>query len=350
MKTRVEELTAMTIGDVTNITPKVLSATVEEIARDKVMWAQFYRTNKDLMASGGTEVVFPKKNSNVTASWGIGPGVGLTATAMSFSAITVAVSKGGVGLGFYGEAIRQANRDVVADCVREGAEIWARTIDLAAFEAMFPALAVTTAGATAATSICVMGVRQVNPAGITSVTITNIAGSSSIAAAAGTVTIWYAPTACSAYTITGQTGSFTVKDILVLKTLINSANRQPKILVINPEVSKDIVYDTQGKFLYPQTSKDMLPGEIGELWGLRVIANNYCPKRAAVVLDPDVLGYQVIRKELDLKRDEYTGMSMDVLYFWGFAEKGFGVVNKDAYGAMVLWGTVVVTAFGLGLN
>jgi hypothetical protein len=58
------------------------------------------------------------------------------------------------------------------------------------------------------------------------------------------------------------------------------------------------------------------------------------------MLDSKDIGYEVVRKELDLKRDEWTGASADVLYFWGFGERNFGVVNYNAYGVAYPLGTI----------
>jgi len=52
-------------ADVKAITPKVISATMEEIRRGKRIWAQFYRINRDLVGTGGTQVEFPKKGTGV---------------------------------------------------------------------------------------------------------------------------------------------------------------------------------------------------------------------------------------------------------------------------------------------
>ena len=76
MKTDIQELAVMTTTDVTQITPKIISTVVEEIARESVIWAQFYKLNTDLMNNGGTEVAFPKKGSGVVAGWGLSAGTG----------------------------------------------------------------------------------------------------------------------------------------------------------------------------------------------------------------------------------------------------------------------------------
>lgn len=351
MNNEVQELGIMTTTDVTAITPKVIANVIEEIARDKVIWAQFYKVNTDLMRNGGTEVVFPKKNSGIVASWGVSAGTGLTASAMSFSAVTIPVIKGGVGIGIYGEAIRQSNRDVISDNLKEAGEVWASTTDVVAWEAMFPSTTATACnnGTFVAASISVLGIKAVNPTTLTGFTIVNLGTSSSITYATdvvGTITYWYTPSTCGYRGASAGASSLTAKDIINVKSAIGNYKYKPKVLVVNSERLTDLLYDANAKFL--ESGRDhVYNGELGQLWGLKVVVNCYCSTFAAVMIDPDALGYQVVRKNLDMKRDEYTGMSMDCLYFWGFAEKGFGVVNARAYGAIAVKGTYAV-ASGLG--
>jgi hypothetical protein len=308
------------------------------------------------MTNGGTEVVFPKKGAGVTASWGLTQGQGLTATGMTFSGVTIAVTKGGVGIGLYGEAIRQTNRDVLADNIREAGNVWAETIDIAAFEGMFPSTTATACNGTfVAASVSVLGVKALNPSTITGVTIVNIGTGSSIGYASdvvGTVTYWYTPSGCAYNSVGAAASSLTAKDILNMKNAVTGYKYKPSVMVLHPQRLTDVLYDASAKFveanLYAQGEQGhVYTGEIGMLWGMKVVVNVYAPTIAVVALDPSALGWQVIRKELDMQRDQYTGMSMDCLYFWGFAEKGFGVVNARAYGAVAVKGTYTV-ATGLG--
>lgn len=352
MNTQVQELATMTTTDVMNITPKVIANVVEEIARESCIWSQFYRLNSDLMTNGGTEVVFPVKNSGIVAGWGLTAGSGLTAGGMSFSAVTIAVKKGGIGIGIYGEAIRQSNRDVISDCIKEAGIVWAETLDTAAFEAMFPIgyATIANAGTFVAASGPVLGVKVAGT--VTGFTVVNAGstGNSLTATAACTISYWYAPSDIGYLGASNGASTITAKDIIAIKTAILNKKRKPQVCVINSERLTDILYDTNAKFLEGSAVRgngEVYNGELGSLYGLRIVVNAHASTFAAVVIDPDSLGYQVVRKELDMKRDEYTGMSMDCLYFWGFGEKNYGVVNKSAYGAIVVKGTYSVTA-GLG--
>jgi hypothetical protein len=355
MKNDIQELAVMTTSDVTAITPKVISTTVEEIARAQVIWSQFYKLNSDLKTNGGTEVIFPVKKSGLVASWGLAAGTGLTPGGMSFNAVTIAVQKGGIGIGIYGEAIRQSNRDVIADCLKEAGLMWAETIDIIAFEGMFPpqTISACNGGTYVATTIPIMGIKSVTPSTCTGFTIVQLGTSSSItyaSSAAGTVVYWGAPSSIGYSNASSGASSLTVRDIIAIKTGIANYKRNPTVLVINSERLADLMYDSTAKFLEGSAirgSGEVYNGMLGQLWGLNVVVNAHASTFAAVVIDPQSMGYQVVRKDLDMKRDEYTGMSMDCLYFWGFAEKGFGVVNQRSYGAVVVKGTYAVNT-GLG--
>jgi hypothetical protein len=274
---------------------------------------------------------------------------------MTFSGKTIAVTKGGVGLGLYGEAVRQTQRDVISDNINEAGLVWAETIDVAAFEAMFPTATATACngGTFVAGSVSILGVKSVTPSTCTGFTIVNLGTGSSIAyasSAVGTVTYWYCPTTAGYDSVGSGASSLVLRDVNTLKNAIVGYKFKPKILIGHPERITDVIFDTTAKFLEKSAYEGVGPvytGEIGMVLGLKVISCVYAPTIALIAIDDARLGYQVIRKELDMQRDQYTGMSLDALYFWGFAEKGFGVVNARSYGAVAVKGTYAITA-GLG--
>jgi len=353
MKDYIQELAHSPLGtsDVTAITPKVIAAAIEEIRRAKRIWAQFYRPNRDLMGSGGREVDFPKKKSGIVASWDISPGTGLSASSMTYDATTIPIKKGGVGLGFQGEAIRQANRDVLADAIKEAGEVWADTLDLVAFEAMFPSVTtLAAAAATVAGSVYVLGISsQVGSATIAF----RLNDGSIVFGAADTITYHYVPTtgvlssdtvACRRYIGDTSGGTFRGKDLLRARADIIAKNHYPNVAVIHPNVLTDILYDNTIKFLErsayaANTPTELYNGELGRIWDIRVVVTTKMPRYGMAVIATGDLGYEIHRKPLNLVRDEYSGMSADVLYFWGFQEINYGVVNPHAYGAVCSYGS-----------
>ena len=332
----------MGTADITVLTPKVISKTIEEIRRGKRVWAQFYKTNRDLVRNGGNEIIFPKKNAGIVVTTNMSPGQTINTSYITYDATTIKVAKHGVGLAFYGEAIRQANRDVIADNIKEAGEAYADAMDTLALEAMFPSATVTATGAsTVAASFPVVGIKS-KSGGFSH--IVNYSTSSSIVFTdAGTVVYWYVPSTAGARRVTSTSGSLSAKDVLEARADILGNYFTPTVLVIHPDRLTDLLYDPTVKFLEASAYRNAGPlfnGELGRIWDLRVVVTTKCPIYAAVLVDADELGYHVVRKELELQEDRVTGMKNDVLYFWGFAEESFGVVNQKAYGAVALQGTL----------
>jgi len=355
MREYVQELANTLTGTAVNIiTEKHIADVIEEIRREKRVFAQFYKPNRDLMNTKGKEIEFPKKGSGITASWGLSAGQGLSATAMTYDVVTISVSKGGIGLGFQGEAIRQANRDVIADALKEAGEVWADTLDIVALEAMFPTVSIsrTSAGTVAADNTIIIGVKSANNPSATSIITAEATGSSVEFTGGATLECWYIPETnaegdtIGSRRITMSANSFSARDILRVRADIQAKNFKPNVIVMHPDRFEEIMYDPTIKFLEKSAYRgegELYTGEIGQLWGIPTVVTTKCPRYGIIVIDTTALGYEVWRKSLKLNRDDYTGMSADVLYFWGFGEVGYGVVNAQAYGAVAMKGTYTPT-------
>jgi len=348
MKEKITEL-ALGTADITAITPKVLSKTIEEIRRLEKVWGQFYKTNTDLMTNGGTQVEFPKKQIGISVSWGLPPGQGPTQSNISYDAKTITIKKGGIGLSIQGEAIRQANRDVIADQVQEAGLVWKDTLDLVAMEQMFPTATVVAANSIAACpGTFVIGIKAT--IGDWSTAEIKIDANGTTIGPAGhatdaTISFWYAPSTTNrrAASATSSSGSQSPRDILKLKSDITGKAYSPSVMVMHSNMFAEIIYDPAVKFVEKSAYEGegvVFTGEIGKLWGMKVIVSDLMPQFGIALLDPQHLGYEIVRKELDLKRDEYTGASADVLYFWGFSERNFGIVNPYSYGIVYSQGTI----------
>lgn len=336
------ELASTASADVTVLTPKVISATIEEIRRGKRVLAQFYRTNTDLKTTGGTQVEFPAKGSGVVVTTNMSPGNTITTSAITYTATTIAVQKHGVGLGFYGEATRQVKRDIIRDAIQEAGEAYADAMDTLALEAMFPTVNIvgTTVSTIDASGTLVIGIKST--VGIVTSMFLNSTMSQVIFGGAGTVVAWYIPTTAGGRTLTATAGSLSAKDILLCKSEIVAYNFEPDVVIVNPKRLPELFYDPSAKFLEAWAYRGAGPlfnGEVGQMWGLKVIVTNKAPIFGAILIDSRNLGYDVQRLDLDLKRDEITGLSTDMLYFYGFCESKPGVVNPRAFGAVALSGT-----------
>lgn len=336
------ELADTTSADVTAITPKVISATVEEIARGKRVFAQFYKINRDLVTSGGTQVEFPKKGSGVVVQTNLSAGDTLNTGNMIYTATTIPIKKHGIGLGFYGEAIRQVKRDVIKDAIQEAGESWADAEDTVALEAMFPLGIFSTSGAGTinAAGTLVIGVKRILGT-VTSMVITST-DTQFVCDSGATIQAWYVPTSIGARNTTQNNNTLSPRDLWEAKIDIVGKNYNPDIMVINPERIGDIIYSPAEKMIESWVYRNegpLLNGEVGKLFGMKVIATTKAPLYGVALIDSQALGYKVERMGLELKKDEFSGLKTDMLYFFGFAEYNFGVVNPDAYGAVVMKGS-----------
>ena len=351
MKDYIQELADMGTADVTAVTPKVIAAVIEEIRRDRNIWQQFYKPNRDLMTGGGREIDFPKKKTGITASWDVSPGTGLSVSSMSFDAVTIPIKKGGVAIGFRGEAIRQAQRDVLADAIKEAGEVWADTLDQVAFQAMFPLGMETVAVQGTLSNSFVIGIKSWGGARTTG-TIQQASTGQCIEqnSIAATLSYWYVPKTGVLSTDTvavrrmnSSSLKWIAKDLLRSRADMIAKHHRPNVYVMHPTALTDILYDNTIKFLEGSAIRgkgEVYNGELGRIWDLRVIVTNKMPRYGIAVLDAPNIGYEIHRKPMKLTRDEYSGMSMDVLYFWGFEELNFGVNNAHAYGALAQLGNL----------
>ena len=184
------ELADISTSDIAAITPKVISATVEEIRRGKRVFAQFYKVNRDLVGTGGTQVEFPKKSTGVVVQTDMSPGDTIQTSKITYDAVTISIKKHGVGLGFYGEAIRQVKRDIIREAIREAGEAYADAMDTLALEAMFPTVNIiaSAAGTVSASGTIIIGVKSAPTTAKT--LIISSSGTDVIFSGAGTVVAW----------------------------------------------------------------------------------------------------------------------------------------------------------------
>jgi hypothetical protein len=343
METKIEQLQLLP-SQVEAITPKVIADVILEIRREKAVWTQFFKENRDLARTGGDAVVFPKKAAGIVVQENLSPLTQLNVSNITYDAVTISVKKHGIGIGIAGESIRKAMRDVVADQIREAGLVWSDLEDRLALEAMFPQDTKTASAAgTIAAAGPIVGIYKKDDN--VSQVINTTGGGSIVFTGAGTCTYWYVPSGVQVTFTSGS--SITAKDILMERAKMQTNIVSPSVLLLAPDNLVDIIYDPAVKFVEQAArTGEGIPYnfEIGRLWDMRVVVSGRVPKLAAVLIDPTYLGYKVIREELRLQRDDVTGMSRDALYYWGFGEFAYGVLTKDAYGAVVKTGTFDASA------
>jgi len=344
METNLEEL-QLTPSEVEAITPKVIADVIQEIRREKAVWVQFFKTNRDLVRTGGDAVVFPKKKAGITVSLNMSAGQSLSASNITYDSVTISVKKHGIGIGIQGEAIRKAARDVIADQIKEAGLMWADAEDQLALEAMFPVATITRTGAgTTAVSYNIVGIKS-KTSGFSHAINTSSGAANVVFSGAGTVIVYKVPSEIGASV--GASGSINAKNILECRSKLIGKIVNPSVLCIHPDRLVDIIYDPAVKFTEQATQTGQgfpYKSQIGKLWDMNVIVSGRVPRYSAILLDPDLLGYRIVRKELTLEKDAVTGLKSDCLYYWGFAEESFGVVESDAYGVVYMLNTTIDTA------
>jgi len=335
METKIEQLQLLP-GQVEAIAPKNIADVILEIRREKAVWAQLYKENRDLMKNGGDYIVFPKKASGITVQENMSALQSLNASNITYSAVTISIAKHGIGIGIAGESIRKAMRDVVADQIKEAGLVWSDLEDRLALQGAFP---LDTKTATGASTVAAAGpiVGVYTSSGVSSI-INTTSGASIVFSGPGTCSYWYVPSGV----VSVASSSLSAKDIVVARGKMQNNIVSPSVIMSPPERLVDIIYDPAAKFV--EQAKETGAGvpynfQIGKLWDMNFIVSGRVPKLGVVLIDPNYFGYKVIREDLRLQRDEVTGMKQDALFYWGFGEFGYGNITTDAYGVVYLIGT-----------
>ncbi len=122
--------------------------------------------------------------------------------------------------------------------------------------------------------------------------------------------------------------TISVWDVLQGRNKIIGKNRHPNILIMNDSDLPGLLYDSKLKFLDVSaygSREAILNGEIGKIFGLRVVTTTRAPEGAAVILDTSRLGYDVHKRDLRGYREDKYEYDSVWYHFW--AERGFGVTD-----------------------
>jgi len=325
---------------VTVITPKVISDAIEEIARGKRVFAQFYRENRDLVGPGKPhEIAFPKKKAGIAAAWDVPPGSVITYSTMTYEAVTISVKKGGVQVRITNEAIEAAMRDVIRDQIQEAGLVWAETIDTIALKEMLDVKETISSDISTDGKTITLGhapvLKIVGISGATIEAVDYYDGKVKLTASvpAATVTFEYSARCESTglYVDAKSKGSLTAWDILMARAKIISANYSPNVMVFHDADIPTLLYDEKVKFLEVSAyggREALLNAEIGKIFGLRTVTTTRTYEGIGIYIDTTALGYDVHKRDLKGVREDKPEYDSIWYHFW--AERGFGVVNDEA--------------------
>lgn len=343
--------------DVRAITPHVIAATFEEILHKKCIWEQFYRDNRDILDKPGKNVVFPGAYANNAFTIGLAEchdittiNAGHTVGLDYYTATTISVQKIGGFFSVSREAIKFAMRDVLRDNLYETGLQYKEAIDDAAyFKMMYDAYAEQTA--VSETMDAGAGPQAFwvdNIIQIVSIAPTGYANSI-LAIDYCDGTIYYKGTTTQAATLTFRYGSkpglcvpaarpgstatgVTAWGILDAKAAMIAQGRDPDVVIMSYNDIPNLLYDEKVNFLDASAYTSHEPlynAEVGKLWGLKVVTESRrLPQGCALMIDVDRMGYDVHKEELNSYREDVY--KRDAIYYYFYAERGFGVTDTLA--------------------
>jgi len=312
---------------------KVIASEIERVARDKRILVDWYKVNRDLVGDGKPEsIAFPRSYAGIAFSIGVGYLGTVAASESTYDATTFTVTKIGGRLQIPNEVIRRTQRDVIADQLYEAGEVYAETLDVMALEAMFPAATTTPTGAsTFGVGKSIIGIKSVTGSNLSSIAPYE---GSMVVTGAETITYWYVPNTCAGTVDAGAT--LDAKDILQARNKVLAQKYNPDALALHQDLLPDLWWDANLKFLdrSAYTGDEVIRNaEMGKFFGLKGQVSNRLPKYGAIVADTNKLGRYVIKRDLEIHREEKW--DVDAIYFYLWAEATIGVLNTGAYAAAV---------------
>jgi len=335
-------------ADVAAITPKAISAAIREVARGSNVFAQLFRENRDLVGPGKPlEISFPKKGTGIHVTWGVSPGGTVTASSYAYDATTIRVAKAGVRIEFFNEALESAQRDVIKDHIYDAGLEWATQIDAVAQTVLLD-LKVggdTFAAADGKTSeTCPTDWAPIlSISSVTGNTVDRVDYYDGIvyfkdSTPSSTYSFVYAykPNSNTMTVEVKSAQTISAWDILQARAKIIAQNRHPDIAILNDSDLPGLLYDQSLKFLDKSaygSSEAILNGEIGKIFGLKIITTTRAPEGAAIVVDSSRLGYDVHKRELEGFREDKYEYDSVWYHFWG--ERNFGVTDDLAVALVV---------------
>jgi N4-gp56 family major capsid protein len=330
---------ALGTADVAAITPKVISATIEEVARGKRVFAQLFKENSDLMRTAGLEISFPKKGTGIAASFDVAPNTSIAPSSFAYDATTIRVKKAGIRLEFTTEALESALRDVIKDHIYEAGIVYAETIDdraisvalnLTAVSSTVPAASTVIAGSYPIWSVTTVSGCTIDGLDYATGTIYVTAAGS---VTPGTITYQYAERVYTStlYVDAVADNTLSAWDMLAARAKIKGKNFNPNVVVINDDDVPGLLYDSNLKFLDASaygSREAILNGEIGKVFGLKVVTSTRTATGHAVYVDTGKLGYYVRKRDLRGYREDKP--EFDAIWYHMWSEGDFGVVNNNA--------------------
>jgi len=336
--------------DVTALKPKVIAAEIEAIARDRMHFRQLLRENRDLVDKPGDYVDFTYRYGTPVFTKVATKLTEVSYYTIGYSSVRLTVEKWGGKLKFAREDLEAASRDVLAESLFEAGLDWAEQVDKECKFALMGAVESTAVDLNDDSN----GVVTL-PAGTQLVHIIEITGSATAYSSADwydgkielaappvkgssvvTVKYYHSTLPSNHYLKAYSEGNFKFRDLQNLRNAIRSDRFNATVAVMHPEAIRDLLLDTEVKFVDASVygaREPILNGEIGKAGGLKLLDTTYIDAHIAIAVDPDHAGRIVIKKELESTRRDMPwiyGLEYDL---WAFFKAG--LIRKKAVSVVV---------------
>ena len=334
---------ALDTSDVAAITGKAIADAILEVARQQNVFAQLFKENRDLIGEGKPrQISFPTKGTGISVEWDVSAGASVSPSSFAYSAVTISVKKQGIQLQFTNEALEQALRDVIEDHIYEAGLEYAEAADKAAQTIMLDlkteTLSITGGSLGTLSNTPVIKIDSVSGGTIKSVEYdTGVVTLTGSVSAATVVAVYSNRLKTTGMWVSASTaGSLSPRDIMRARAKLIGKYRNPNVVIINPVDLATLFFDTNAKLVDASVyggREPLLNGELGKLFGMKVLMSTGAPEGVAILVDTNRLGYDVIRRDLKGIRKEKPSVDSVFYYFWG--ERNFGVTDDYAVGAVI---------------
>jgi N4-gp56 family major capsid protein len=352
MKT-LSELSA-TEYDVQAILPKIIMDEVETVAREKRYGRQLLKVNTDLVGAKGRSILVARRttlsagrvseNANISDTLGKAIVAG-NVTESAYGTVEVVPFKVGTWIRISQEAIDGQNIDVLRDMIEEAGETLADQEDLEIFNELYGRTSVTNekVAPSGANKVYTLAHKPIlekvsaydSSASLTAMTVAAVDykdGKVKLTESAkgSKVLFKYDYSARTSTFIDADTaGKFEYEDMVKAKTALSIAKRKANVLVIHPSEEAQIL--TDDRFVDASrfgSNEPIMNGSIGKISGMQVLVTTNAISGCPLIADTSKVGYFVIKREIDMKRQEKPEADAHEIYF--YQEYAPKVINEDA--------------------
>jgi len=340
----IEEL-ALGSADVAAISGQDIADSILELAYPKFVLSQLYK--KVQIPDGHKNVVVPlRPSATINVSQNVVEGTSISLSSYSFTGQTISASKQGIRFEIDNEALESTKRNLMEDLLNEASNEWAKVQEqnaqTVALDLRTESISSWTNGTLGSTTfVPIIAITSVGAGTISWVDYAkgSIALTSSISA--GTVSFLYS-NMCknnNQFISVGDAGTLSLWDAFTLRSTLVANSMYPDIVLVNDIDLPTFLYsrDIDANFLVTTkqytTKENILSGEIGMLFPLKILCSPLVPEGIGVLIDSARLGYNVIKRPLEAVQEDRSEIDSTWYHLW--SENSFVVADSFAVGVLV---------------